>query len=107
MAPLLALLLASLLSLSTAAGLGELMRQSSNNLVATVMAAQANTIGKAYARYLSDQSSSIALIATANVPTTISQQMLIDAGYLPAAVSISNSFRQQWQMHYRHKNHLR
>ncbi|MCW3677826.1 shufflon system plasmid conjugative transfer pilus tip adhesin PilV [Burkholderia cenocepacia] len=98
MAPLLALLLASLLSLSTAAGLGELMRQSSTNLVATVMAAQANTVGKAYARYLSDQSSSIALIATANVPATISQQMLIDAGYLPASVAISNSFRQQWQM---------
>lgn len=69
-----------------------------SNALAAVAASQQVIVNKAAQLYVQDNALSIAALASPSVPVTITAQMLINAGYLPAGTSTVNAFLQNWQV---------
>ncbi|SAL05229.1 type IV pilus biosynthesis protein [Caballeronia calidae] len=68
------------------------------NVMTAAAASQQVVIDKAAQQYVQDNGLTIAALATASTPTTISAQTLINAGYLPSGFSTTNVFGQLWQL---------
>ncbi|WP_144157347.1 shufflon system plasmid conjugative transfer pilus tip adhesin PilV [Paraburkholderia sp. BCC1885] len=84
------------LSVLGAAGFAAWARVGVTNVQTAAAAGQLLLVDKAAQQYVQDNSAVIAQTATAATPATITPQMLVSAGYLPAGFSPTNLFGQTW-----------
>ncbi|RKP47560.1 shufflon system plasmid conjugative transfer pilus tip adhesin PilV [Trinickia fusca] len=86
------------LSMIGVAGFTTWARLGVANVQTAATAGQMLTFDKAAQQYVQDNGSTIAALATATSPVTVTPAMLIAAGYLPNGFSPSNVFGQTWQL---------
>ncbi|RKP47558.1 shufflon system plasmid conjugative transfer pilus tip adhesin PilV [Trinickia fusca] len=86
------------LSMIGVAGFTTWARLGVANVQTAATAGQMLTFDKAAQQYVQDNGSTIAALATATAPVTVTPAMLIAAGYLPNGFSPSNVFGQTWQL---------
>ncbi|RKP47557.1 shufflon system plasmid conjugative transfer pilus tip adhesin PilV [Trinickia fusca] len=86
------------LSMLGVAGFTTWARLGVANVQTAATAGQMLTFDKAAQQYVQDNGSTIAALATATAPVTITPAMLIAAGYLPNGFSPTNVFGQTWQL---------
>ncbi|RKP47556.1 shufflon system plasmid conjugative transfer pilus tip adhesin PilV [Trinickia fusca] len=86
------------LSMIGVAGFTTWARLGVANVQTAATAGQMLTFDKAAQQYVQDNGSTIAALATATAPVTVTPAMLIAAGYLPNGFSPSNVFGQIWQL---------
>ncbi|RKP47561.1 shufflon system plasmid conjugative transfer pilus tip adhesin PilV [Trinickia fusca] len=91
-------IMALTLSMIGVAGFTTWARSGVANVQTAATASQMMTFDKAAQQYVQDNGTTIATIATATSPVTVTSAMLIAAGYLPNGFSPSNVFGQTWQL---------
>jgi hypothetical protein len=85
------------LSMIATAGFIPWAKMGVTNVQTAAIASQQLIVDKAASLYVQDNAATIAQLATATTPVTITAAMLIAANYLPAGFSATNSYGQTWE----------
>lgn len=68
------------------------------NIKIAATAQQLSTYSKAASQYTQDNATTIAAVATAATPVTVTTAMLVAAGYLPTNYATTNPYGQTWEL---------